>query len=306
MPVTIAALGRDGPPSKMSEGYFRFLCPHCGEMRATVNPRNNLAHCFCCKKNLNNIDLLHHPRLRLPRRRRTPRTLAEQYQGSASQEEGPDRPNTVSGCMFCCPKFSQFGKRAFAPVARSAVTCSHRLATVPTCAAIVLQNSQQFGKPAFGPRFRARLMRTAGHPLRLRSGTTGNRPDRGELLLLWEWRGGREPLPLQANQRRCLAQHSAGEAKSVPVVALSNLLRSTFVDGLQKLYGIGQPRNGRLSFAVPYLALIAFAGECCRVVIRSADVHYAGNSARHLYPATPHRFLTSLVPRHYPAPPPRR
>jgi hypothetical protein len=39
------------------EGYFRFLCPHCGEMRATVNPRNNLAHCFCCKKNLNNIDL---------------------------------------------------------------------------------------------------------------------------------------------------------------------------------------------------------------------------------------------------------
>jgi hypothetical protein len=58
MPVTIAALGRQGPPSKMSEGYFRFLCPCCGEMRATVNPRNNLAHCFCCKKNLNNIDLL--------------------------------------------------------------------------------------------------------------------------------------------------------------------------------------------------------------------------------------------------------
>ena len=58
MPVTIAALGRQGPPSKISEGYFRFLCPRCGEMRATVNPRNNLAHCFCCQKNLNNIDLL--------------------------------------------------------------------------------------------------------------------------------------------------------------------------------------------------------------------------------------------------------
>jgi DNA primase len=58
MPVTIAALGRAGPPSKMSEGYFRFLCPRCGEMRATVNPRNNLAHCFCCQKNWNNIDLL--------------------------------------------------------------------------------------------------------------------------------------------------------------------------------------------------------------------------------------------------------
>ena len=58
MPATIAALGREGPPAKISEGYFRFLCPRCGEMRATVNPRNNLAHCFCCQKNLNNIDLL--------------------------------------------------------------------------------------------------------------------------------------------------------------------------------------------------------------------------------------------------------
>jgi DNA primase len=58
MPVTIAALGREGPPCKISEGYFRFICPRCGEMRATVNPRNNLAHCFSCKKNLNNIDLL--------------------------------------------------------------------------------------------------------------------------------------------------------------------------------------------------------------------------------------------------------
>jgi DNA primase len=58
MSATLAALGRKGPPSKMSEGYFRFLCPNCGEMRATVNPRNNYAHCFTCQKNLNNIDLL--------------------------------------------------------------------------------------------------------------------------------------------------------------------------------------------------------------------------------------------------------
>jgi DNA primase len=58
MPVTIAALGRDGPPSKISAGYFRFVCPRCGDQRATVNPRNNLAHCFSCQKNLNNIDLL--------------------------------------------------------------------------------------------------------------------------------------------------------------------------------------------------------------------------------------------------------
>jgi DNA primase len=58
LPVTIAALGREGPPAKMSEGYYRFVCPQCGEQRATVNPRNNLAHCFCCGKNWNNIDLL--------------------------------------------------------------------------------------------------------------------------------------------------------------------------------------------------------------------------------------------------------
>jgi predicted RNA-binding Zn-ribbon protein involved in translation (DUF1610 family) len=58
MPVAIAALGRDGPPAKMSDGYYRFLCPRCGDMQATVNPRNNLAHCFNCRKNLNNIDLL--------------------------------------------------------------------------------------------------------------------------------------------------------------------------------------------------------------------------------------------------------
>jgi DNA primase len=58
MPVTIAALGTEGPPAKRSEGRYRFLCPHCQELLATVNPRNNLAHCFGCKKNLNNIDLL--------------------------------------------------------------------------------------------------------------------------------------------------------------------------------------------------------------------------------------------------------
>ena len=58
MAVLIAALGRDGPPSKARDGRFVFRCPHCGEMDAAVNPRNNLAHCFACGKNLNTIDLL--------------------------------------------------------------------------------------------------------------------------------------------------------------------------------------------------------------------------------------------------------
>ena len=58
MKLTIVRLGRHGPISKQSDGYFRFQCPNCQELRATVNPRNNLAHCFSCDQNFNNIDLL--------------------------------------------------------------------------------------------------------------------------------------------------------------------------------------------------------------------------------------------------------
>ena len=58
MKLVVTRLGRHGPRSKDFEGYFRFQCPHCGELRATVNPKNNLAHCFSCEKNTNNIDLM--------------------------------------------------------------------------------------------------------------------------------------------------------------------------------------------------------------------------------------------------------
>jgi DNA primase len=58
MKWTIARLGPYGPMAKQSDGYFRFQCPRCSELRATVNPRNNLAHCFSCGENCNNIDLL--------------------------------------------------------------------------------------------------------------------------------------------------------------------------------------------------------------------------------------------------------
>jgi hypothetical protein len=93
MPVTIAALGREGPPGKISEGYFRFVCPHCGEMRATVNPKNNLAHCFCCQKNWNNIDLL----LNLGYDFRPAVALLEgwltQYQGQQARKKPPVAPS---------------------------------------------------------------------------------------------------------------------------------------------------------------------------------------------------------------------
>ena len=58
MKLTITRLGQHGPISKQSDGYFRFQCPRCSELRATVNPRNNLAHCFSCGENFNNIDLM--------------------------------------------------------------------------------------------------------------------------------------------------------------------------------------------------------------------------------------------------------
>jgi len=53
MKLTVTRLGEHGPFSKEHDGYFRFQCPHCGELQATVNPVNNLAHCFCCGKNIN-------------------------------------------------------------------------------------------------------------------------------------------------------------------------------------------------------------------------------------------------------------
>lgn len=58
MKLTIVRLGQHGPIGKHSDGYFRFQCPSCQELRATVNPKNNLAHCFSCGENVNNIDLM--------------------------------------------------------------------------------------------------------------------------------------------------------------------------------------------------------------------------------------------------------
>ena len=53
MSYTIQQLGDKAPCSKYAESRFRFICPHCGEFLASVNPRNNLAHCFNCEKNIN-------------------------------------------------------------------------------------------------------------------------------------------------------------------------------------------------------------------------------------------------------------
>ena len=45
-------------PSRIADGYFRFLCPFCKESNTAVNPETNLARCFGCKQNFNTIDLV--------------------------------------------------------------------------------------------------------------------------------------------------------------------------------------------------------------------------------------------------------
>jgi len=45
-------------PWKISEGYFRFLCPVCSEFNTATNPRTNLGRCFRCRRNFNPIDLV--------------------------------------------------------------------------------------------------------------------------------------------------------------------------------------------------------------------------------------------------------
>ena len=45
-------------PWKISEGYFRFLCPRCSEFNTATNPRTNLGRCFRCRRNFNPIDLV--------------------------------------------------------------------------------------------------------------------------------------------------------------------------------------------------------------------------------------------------------
>ncbi|MCP4062064.1 MAG: hypothetical protein GY740_02060 [Gammaproteobacteria bacterium] len=58
--ISVAKLIGDllGMPTKISEGYFRFLCPVCNEFNTATNPKTNLARCFSCKRNFNPIDIV--------------------------------------------------------------------------------------------------------------------------------------------------------------------------------------------------------------------------------------------------------
>lgn len=45
-------------PSKTTDQVFRFQCPKCHEFQTAINYRANLARCFLCSTNFNNIDLV--------------------------------------------------------------------------------------------------------------------------------------------------------------------------------------------------------------------------------------------------------
>ena len=46
-----------GVPTKLRDGYFRFLCPLCRDFHTATNPRTNLGRCFRCQRNFNPIDI---------------------------------------------------------------------------------------------------------------------------------------------------------------------------------------------------------------------------------------------------------
>ncbi len=58
MPVDMLIMDKLQIPSKIRDGFFRFLCPICNEFQTAVNPNTNLARCFRCEKNFNTIDLV--------------------------------------------------------------------------------------------------------------------------------------------------------------------------------------------------------------------------------------------------------
>ena len=58
IPIAIVIADLLKMESKISEGYFRFLCPICSGYDTATNQKTNLARCFRCGKNFNPIDMV--------------------------------------------------------------------------------------------------------------------------------------------------------------------------------------------------------------------------------------------------------
>ena len=57
IPIAILIADLLNLENKMSEGYFRFLCPICSGFNTATNRKTNLARCFHCGKNFNPIEI---------------------------------------------------------------------------------------------------------------------------------------------------------------------------------------------------------------------------------------------------------
>jgi len=105
-------------PCRVTKGCFRFMCPLCNGFDTAVNPKTNLARCFCCEKNFNAIDLVMlvrqanfvrsakflqsiHQKNDVSRDRGAPMTIS----GSNQQESGCRlKPKTPSGKSDSTPR----------------------------------------------------------------------------------------------------------------------------------------------------------------------------------------------------------
>ncbi len=175
MPITIAALGNEAPPSKYSEGYFRFLCPNCGEMKATVNPKQQPRPLLLLRREPQQHRPLDPARLQLPLRRRPTGILAATLPKSTNPKEqsdparrayvaawaNPYRLNSATNAIRISTGTSNRVKSQFhrsprpktAPTNHPTLTFrprptiqSARCKSYQNHRAPPLQNSQQFGK----------------------------------------------------------------------------------------------------------------------------------------------------------------
>lgn len=60
IPVRMVAEKLCGLECKEIEGFTRFVCPICHEMRTSLHPKENLGRCFRCEKNFNPIEFVMH------------------------------------------------------------------------------------------------------------------------------------------------------------------------------------------------------------------------------------------------------
>lgn len=58
IPVKLVLETMCGLECKEVEGYTRFVCPVCHEMRTSLHPKENLGRCFRCERNFNSIEFV--------------------------------------------------------------------------------------------------------------------------------------------------------------------------------------------------------------------------------------------------------